>query len=102
MISFGRHNETPATAYSCCGASHPVVGVAQLVLGDTGFAVVGHENQLLFKYRGAKLPARGQPQSRTELLQIVELLFGSLIRLADFMTHELPWGSSRDVRESPS
>src|SRR4030095_1361846 len=56
------------------GAPAPVIGVADIVLSDHGLAVVGHEDQILFKDGGAELPARGQLQARTQILQIFELL----------------------------
>src|SRR6516225_7656481 len=57
------------------GATDPVVGVSQLVLGDVRAAVVWREHQVLLEHNGPELPAgRG--------LQAPAQIFEALVGLA--------------------
>src|SRR5215470_12171633 len=53
------------------GAADPVVGVAQLVLGDVRGTVVGCEHQVLLEHDGPVLPAGRGVQAAAEVFEAV-------------------------------
>ena len=77
--------------------SNEIVGVAEFVLSDMGLAFVGQEDQILFEDGGAERPAYGQFQSRTEILQILELLVRVFDQTGRFHDPRVALGIIQDV-----